>query len=195
MKLHLQNFSDAVHQKLQIFPDCEVSRLPLHRIHDFLRRKPFRAICRLSNYGMDRAAALLSIATNVVKPSRCFGATLLAWSSKLQASLAALLSCIGGVKAVPRRLVIIRHALRRLEELASLKQHAGLSGGLNAFKATGLSNVSIHLILNGKPVYDEGAILDNAGTFSISSTYTLQVELLGGSGKGADEVFRAVSRK
>ena len=106
-----------------------------------------------------------------------------------------MLGCIGGVKAVPRRLVIIRHALRRLEELASLKQHAGLSGGLNAFKATGLSNVSIHLILNGKPVYDEGAILDNAGTFSISSTYTLQVELLGGSGKGADEVFRAVSRK
>ena len=93
MKLVLQNFSDAIHEKLQQLPESEVSCLPLHRIYEFLRRKPLRAMACLSLHGMDHAAmcqaAILSIATNVVKPSL---------SSKLHAAV---------VQAVSRRQVIL----------------------------------------------------------------------------------------
>ena len=179
MKLILQNFSDAIHEKLQQLPDREVSCLPLHRIHEFLRRRPFRAMGCLSLHGMDRAAmcqaAILSIATSVVKPSQ---------SSKLDAAI---------VQAVPRRQVIlVRHgtrayAIHSLEELSTLKQQVKH----NASKATELSSLRIHLILNGKPVHDEGAIFERSGMFSSFDTYTLQVALLGGSGNGTDENLRA----
>ena len=183
MKLILQNFSDAIHEKLQQLPDREVSGLPLHRIHEFLRRKPFRAMGCLSLHGMDRAAmcqaAILSMATSVVKPSL---------SSKRYAAV---------IQAVPRRQVIIvrhgtsAHAIHSLEELSTLKQQAKHI----ASEATGLSSLRINLILNGKPVHDEGAIFDRSGTFSSFDTYTLQVALLGGSGNGADEDPRAKKRK
>ena len=169
MKLILQNFSNALREKLQQLPDREVSCLPLHRIHEFLRRKPFRAMGCLSLHGMDRPtmcqAAILSIATSVVKPSL---------SSKQHTAV---------VQAVPRRQVIIvrhgtkAHAIHSLEELSTLKQQAKH----NMSKATGLSSLRIHLILNGKPVYDEGAIFDRSGIFSSFDTYTLQVTLQGGS--------------
>ena len=98
------------------------------------------------------------------------------------------------VQAVPR--IIVRYdttayAIHSLEELSTLKQQAKH----NASKATGLSSLSIHLILNGKPVYDEEAIFDKSGTISSFDTYTLQVALLGGSGNGADEDPRARNRK
>ena len=99
MKRILQNFSDAMHEKLQKLPDREVSRLPLHR-------------------------------------DRIHG----------------------------RSQVIILHgtgayAIHSLEELSTLKQQAAS----NASKATGLSNLSVHLVFNGKPVYDEEDIFESSG--------------------------------
>ena len=125
-----------MHKELQKLPDREVSRLPLHRIHEF------------------------------------------------------------SVQAEPRRQVFIRHgtgeyAIHSLEELSTLKQQAAR----NASKATGLSNLSVHLVFNGKPVHDEGAIFDSLGSISSCNTYTLQVALLGGSGNDAAEDFKAVEAR
>ena len=93
----------------------------------------------------------------------CSKATVLAWSSKRHSAVASLRRK-GSVQAVPRRQVIIRHgtgayAIHGMEELSTLKQHAAR----NASKATGLSNLSVHLVFNGKPVYDEEDIFESSG--------------------------------
>ena len=96
------------------------------------------------------------------------------------------------VQAVARTQVIIKHgtgayAIHSLEELSALKQEALH----NASRATGLSNLRMHLILNGKPVYDEGAIFDIPGTLSSCEAYTLQVAQVGGSGNGEEKDHKA----
>ena len=77
------------------------------------------------------------------------------------------------VQAEQRRQVIIRHgtgayAIHSLDELSRLKQQAAR----NASKATGLSNLSVHLVFNGKPVYYEGAIFDGSATNLSCNTYS-----------------------
>ena len=98
----------------------------------------------------------------------------------------------GRVQAVVPTHVIIKHgtganAIHSLEELSALKQEA-LS---NASRATGLSNLRMHLILNGKPVYDEGAIFDIPGTLSSCEAYTIQVAQVRGSGNGEEKHHKA----
>ena len=93
----------------------------------------------------------------------CSNATFHAWSSKRHTAVASLRRKVS-VQAVPRRQVIIRHgtgayANYRIEVLVTMKQHAAR----NASNATGLSNLSVHLVFNGKPVYDEEDIFESSG--------------------------------
>ena len=80
-----------------------------------------------------------------------------------------------------RRQVIIKlgtgaYAVNCSDNLDALKQLATLS----AIEATGLSNISMFLTLNGKPVHDESSIFDGSGVFSGDHTFILQAALPGG---------------
>ena len=68
------------------------------------------------------------------------------------------------------------YAVHSYEELNTLKEQAALS----ACQATGISNLSMHILFKGSPVTDEAIIFDVSDKFADVNEFTLQAVLPGG---------------